>query len=82
MNTTLEYNIKIRSRSENIAAIEIDNIDENFMIAAYGDRNIPSLILQNQETKEFSHIRFKDFEKFKIWSADLNGDSLKVCLVK
>lgn len=82
MNTTIEYNIKIRSRSENIAAIEIDNIDENCIIAAYGDRNIPSLILQNQETKEFSHIKFKDFEKFTVWAADLNGDSLKICLVK
>lgn len=82
MNTTLEHNIRIRSRSENIAAIEIENIEDNFIIAAYGDRNIPSLILQNQETKEFSHIKFKDFERFTIWSADLNGDSLKVCLVK
>lgn len=73
---------KIKCQYRNIVAIEVESVDEDLSIAAYGDGNFPSLILQNVETKEFSTVTFQEFEGFSIWSADLNADSLKICLVK
>jgi aminoglycoside phosphotransferase len=79
---TIENEFNIKVIKENIVALEIDNIEEDLIIVAYGDAIIPSLILQNQTTKEFSHIKFEEFPGFKVWSADLNYDTLKICLVK
>lgn len=82
MKASESVDYKVKYRHANIAAIEIECEDENLVIAAYGDASIPSLILKNQETKEFLTITFDEFEGFSIWSADLNFDSLKLCLVK
>lgn len=82
MKTKSQTNIQTKYKYEDIAALEVENIDEDFVIAAYGDGIIPSCILQNQETKKFSKIQFSEFEGYRIWSADLSGDSLKICLVK
>lgn len=83
--TTIEkikYNINIKYQNDYVVVLEVDPIDEDLVIAAYGDSNIPSLIFQNKETREFTDIRFREFEGFKIWAADLNHDSLKVCLLR
>jgi len=82
MKATQSADYKIKYRYRNIVAIEIDSVDEDVVIAAYGDGNFPSLILQNIQTKEIFTITFSEFEGFSIWSADLHADSLKICLVK
>jgi hypothetical protein len=74
--------IIVKEQTPKIAAIEMASIGEDLIIAAYGDGNIPSLILQNQETGELSKIKLDNFEGYKIWCAELNCDSIKVCLVK
>jgi hypothetical protein len=74
--------ISIHRKHKDIVALEVEVENDSLLIAAYGDGIVPSIILSNQETGEFLKIPFPDFEKFKIWSADLNGDSLKVCLTR
>jgi hypothetical protein len=75
------YDIKIKYQHDDVIVLEVEPINEDLVIVAYGDNRIPSLILQNQETREFTDIAFKQFKGFKIWAADLN-DSLRVCLVR
>jgi len=69
--------------SENLVALEILIDNEECMIIAYGDKKIPSVILADTlESGKFTHFSFVEFEKFEVWSADLSGDTLRVCLVK
>lgn len=85
MTTRMDDNIGspvVRCRHKDIVALEVEVENDNLLIAAYGDGLVPSIILNNQETGGFSKINFSEFENFKIWSADLNGDSLRICLVR
>lgn len=77
-----DFEIKVKCKQHNIVALEIDDIEEDLVIAAYGDSNTPSIILQNKITREFCHVQFDEFIGFKVWTADLNYDSLKICLIK
>lgn len=77
----IDYEIKVKHQSNHVVVLEVEPIHEDLVIAAYGDGSIPSIIFQNQETREFTDVRFREFEGYKIWAADLNYDSLKVCLV-
>lgn len=63
-----------------LVAIEILLDNDECVIAAYGDKKIPSIILS--ENNKFSSLNFIEFKNFKVWSADLSGDILRICLTK
>lgn len=68
--------------SEHLVALEILIDNEECMVAAYGENKIPSIIVEGRESGKFTTFSFIEFERFEIWSADLSGDVLRVCLVK
>lgn len=74
----------VRKQSENLVAIEVRLKDDDIMIAAYGDSLFPSVILTETDAQQrnFSKLTFVEFERFKVWSADLSGDILRVCLIR
>jgi hypothetical protein len=80
-----------RKNFSDVAAVSVRLESETMAVAAYGDSRIPSIILTQDEfardsslsqKMRFKTIFFEEFEGYKIWSCDIDGDEMNVCLVK
>lgn len=79
-----------RKNFMDVAAVSVRLNSENMAIAAYKESRFPSIILTEEEFSrentdrqeiKFETIEFKDFEGYKIWSCEIDGKEMKVCLV-
>ena len=64
-----------------VAALEVLLNEDEMVIAAYGDSKCPS-VLVGKGSEPFTKITFLDFEGMKVWSAEISGRTLRVCLAK
>lgn len=80
-----------RKNFSDVAAVSVRLDSESMTVAAYGDSRTPSIILTQEEfardasmsqEMRFKTIYFKGFEGYKIWSCDIDGDEMNVCLVR
>ena len=62
-------------------ALEVVLNEDGMEIAAYGDLNLPS-ILVSKDKGPFKKITFLDFKDMKVWSAEISGRTLRLCLAK
>lgn len=76
---------------ERVVAMELIIRNDDLAIAAFGDGIAPSLIMtensfkfptNTSQRKAFLKISFPELMGFKIWSCDMSGDTLKICLLK
>lgn len=95
MTTTLSSSrekicVSVESFAEVVAvSVKLDN--ECMAIAAYGESRTPSVVLTREtfdkdpssnQKIEFVSIPFKQFEGYKVWCCEIEGDELKACLVR
>jgi len=68
-------------QSGDLAALEILLNEDDIVIAAHSDSKLPS-ILVGKGSEPFTKITFLDFEGMKVWSAEISGRILRLCLAK
>lgn len=80
-----------RKNFTDVVAISVKLENEDMTVAAYGDSLVPSVILtsnsfqsepSSNQRVDFKSIKFRDFEGYRVWCCDIEGDELKVCMVR
>ena len=88
--STEDFRICAGSFSE-ISAVSVELEGDNVAVAAYEDSRIPSIIIternlsrsaEERQEMNFKRICFKGFEGYRVWCCEVEGNEMKVCLVR
>ena len=80
-----------RESFSDVAVVSVKLGREDLTVAAYEDSRIPSILVTrdtfSDDTSEnqrmvFTRVSFEEFEGYKVWCCEIDGEELKACLVR
>jgi hypothetical protein len=76
---------------EDIVTIELELGSDSVAVAAFGDGNVPSVMLthdkfsapiDHNQTNELTRVGFEGLRGYKVWSCEHSGEILRICLTR